>query len=175
MDSLPQEILDNILGRIPARESDIRNEELWELQEWTDVNSEASDPETPRLRPDLAAVCRKFQLGIERATFRSLRITSDDFKFVRDAFKRCPNRQTSLRELRVDIVTLEYRHSSGPSDIVENMAHCDIAHTEILKELMLMLSEWPDDTRVSLSISLNDKHFRQSRYTELYHFTVVNP
>lgn len=60
MDSLPQEILDNILGRIPARESDIRNEELWELQQWTEVDSEEFDPETPRLRPDLAAVCRKF-------------------------------------------------------------------------------------------------------------------
>ncbi|KAF4785425.1 hypothetical protein HER10_EVM0006268 [Colletotrichum scovillei] len=172
MDSLPQEILDNILGRIPARESDIRNDYLWELQNWTDVNSEEFDPETPRLRPDLAAVCRKFQLGIERATFHSLRITSDDLESVRDAFKRCPNRQTSLRELHVDIVTPEYRHSSGPSAIIENMAHCDIAHTEILRELMIMLSEWPDDTRVSLSISLTTyiKHNRQSKNIELYHF-----
>ncbi|KAK1711837.1 hypothetical protein BDP67DRAFT_490769 [Colletotrichum lupini] len=117
-------------------------------------DSEAFDPETSRLRPDLAVVCRKFQLGIERATFRSL---------------------TSLRELHVNIVTPEYRHSSGPSDIVENMAHCDIAHTEILRELMLILSEWPDDTRVSLSIDLNDKHYRKSKITELHHFNVVNP
>ncbi|KAK1488158.1 hypothetical protein CTAM01_11530 [Colletotrichum tamarilloi] len=71
MDSLPQEILDNILGRIPARESNNYNEKLLELENWI----------------------------------------------------------------------------SGPSDIVENMAHCDIAHTEILRELMLILSEWPDDTR----------------------------
>ncbi|KAK1529745.1 hypothetical protein CPAR01_12057 [Colletotrichum paranaense] len=137
MDSLPQEILDNILGRIPARESDNYNEELLELENWMDVDSEAFDPETPRLRLDLAA--------------------------------------TSLRELHVNIVTPEYRHSSGPSDIVENMAHCDIAHTEILRELMLMLSEWPDDTRVSLSIGLNDKHDRKSKITELHHFNVVNP
>ncbi|KAK1473092.1 hypothetical protein CCUS01_05699 [Colletotrichum cuscutae] len=151
MDSLPQEILDNTLGRIPARESDNYNEELLELENWMDVDSEAFDPETPRLRLDLAAVCRKFQLGIERAIFRSL---------------------ASLRELHVNIVTPEYRHSSGPSDIVENMAHCDIAHTEILRELMLMLSEWPDDTRVSLSIGLNDKHYRKSETTELHHFNV---
>ncbi|KXH26310.1 hypothetical protein CSIM01_03688 [Colletotrichum simmondsii] len=171
---MADKLLDNILGRIPARESDIRNEELWELQNWTDVNSEEFDPETPRLRPDFAAVCRKSQLGIERAAFHSLRITSDDLEPVRDAFKRCPNRQTSLRELHVDIVTPEYRHSSGPSAIVENMAHCDIAHTEILRELMLMLSEWPDDTRVSLSISLTDRHNRQSKNSELHHFNVVN-
>ncbi|KAK0377927.1 hypothetical protein CLIM01_04731 [Colletotrichum limetticola] len=117
-------------------------------------DSEAFDPETPRLRPDLAVVCRKFQLGIERTTFRSL---------------------TSLRELHVNIVTPEYRHSSGPSDIVEIMAHCNIAHTEILRELMLMLFEWPDDTRVSLSIGLNDKHYRKSKNTKLHHLNVVNP
>ncbi|KAI3556684.1 hypothetical protein CABS01_00908 [Colletotrichum abscissum] len=134
MDSLPQEILDNILGRIPARESDIRNEELWELQEWTDVNSEAFD----RILRPCAAHFSWASNGQPFAHSESQVTTSN---FVRDAFKRCPNRQTSLRELRVDIVTLEYRHSSGPSDIVENMAHCDIAHTEILKELMLMLSE----------------------------------
>ncbi|UQC84195.1 uncharacterized protein CLUP02_09691 [Colletotrichum lupini] len=68
-----------------------------------------------------------------------------------------------------------YITTSGPSDIVENMAHCDIAHTEILRELMLILSEWPDDTRVSLSIDLNDKHYRKSKITELHHFNVVNP
>ncbi|KAI3539930.1 hypothetical protein CSPX01_08638 [Colletotrichum filicis] len=125
MDSLPQEILDNILGRIPARESDNYNEKLLELENWMDVDSEAFDPKTPH------------------------------------AFKRCCNRQTSLRELHVNIVTPEYRHSSGPSDIVENMAHCDIAHTEILRELMLILSEWPDDTRHVTGTSLKFSFFYQ--------------
>ncbi|KAK1722643.1 uncharacterized protein BDZ83DRAFT_754187 [Colletotrichum acutatum] len=55
------------------------------------------------------------------------------------------------------------------------MAHCGIAHTEILRRLMLMLSEWPDDTRVSLSIGLDDKRYRQSKNPKLHHFNVVNP
>ncbi|KXH37768.1 hypothetical protein CSAL01_08925 [Colletotrichum salicis] len=177
------EIQDNILGCIPARESDIHNSEFFDdnFNSNSDYSSFPNEdgtydcviPPSPRLRPDFASVCSKFQLGIERSTFRSIFITSDDVEFARTAFRRCRNRQNSLRSLDVEILRPQYQKCSSSLDIVEDMARGDKAYTEAPKNLMLMLSEWQDGARISLIIGSRER--TTAKYANLYHLNVLNP
>lgn len=131
MERLPQEVVDNIAGHVPAR-----HQGKW-------------------IRPALATLSRSWQHAIEPFTFKVLHITSDELEDFYPAFAVHQTRRCFLQDLHLDIVLPRYsREDCAKYETAGDRAANNDVFSHHISALLQELSQWPAGGRLNLVIGM---------------------
>lgn len=125
MDKLPQEVIDRIVFYLPGRPTFI------------------STPRPPSPLPQFATISTKFQAAVERRTFRSLSIKSDETELQVFQASLSPPRRANLRQLDYSVVLPSYDESAACSfETKADQNANNKAFTTAVRELFSILRGW---------------------------------
>ncbi|KAK1622470.1 hypothetical protein BDP81DRAFT_455275 [Colletotrichum phormii] len=132
METLPQDLIDDIVSYL------LPQQQVKAIQPY-DVRVRPISPVAP-----LATVSRRLQAAVERATFRSLKITSDEFpKFIEIL---TPARRYHLASLIVTITLPPYDEAaSHRAESPEERLINDKCYSNGIKSLFDILRRWEDE------------------------------
>lgn len=145
MDSLPQEIYDEIACYFQTRpEDDVDTHlvpEVANLPSGNGIGRPCQPPDLAWDKPRLATVSRRWQTTIEKQTFREIKVRSDDLATFEAIVN--PNRHALVHCLKYTIVLSPYsRVARGRFECAQDRLTNNRVFTTALRDLFQILSSW---------------------------------
>ncbi|KAK7750139.1 hypothetical protein SLS62_007888 [Diatrype stigma] len=145
MDSLPQEIYDEIAYYFQTRSQDDLDRDLApEVANLPSGNGNGRRCHPPDLtwdKPRLATLSRRWQATIEKQTFREIKVRSDDLATFEAIV--APHRRALVHRLKYSIVLPPYsRVARGRFESAQDRLANDRVFTTALRDLFQILSSW---------------------------------